>query len=183
MSVFISCFEEAAGVPAVTPQAGYRLHRALAPDALFRYITVGEQAPDVPPGAPVRAGEYEVVHTGDKASAPFDPDGNEPTVMFVNCFVIEPGREAEALAVWHAVNAYMVEQPGYLWHKLHKRVNDDAAFAFVNVVEWESAQAWQAAHDDGFRALVRPPLPFVSLPTLCELVGNGDRQSTPALAP
>jgi hypothetical protein len=36
----------------------------------------------------------------------------------------------------------------------------------VNVVEWESVAAWQAAHDEGFRELAADP-PFVARPTLC----------------
>jgi hypothetical protein len=36
------------------------------------------------------------------------------------------------------------------------------------VVEWESIQAWDAAHDDGFFVLTRrPDIPFVPVATLC----------------
>ena len=62
----------------------------------------------------------------------------------------------------------MVNQPGYRWHRLHHRVHDDAAFGLVNIVEWESVTAWQAAHDAGFRArAVRDHMPFDAHPTLC----------------
>ncbi|HEY0816332.1 MAG TPA: antibiotic biosynthesis monooxygenase [Pseudonocardia sp.] len=44
-------------------------------------------------------------------------------------------------------------KPGYLDHVLHRVVQPDARFRFVNVAHWASAEAWRAAHDDGFRAL------------------------------
>jgi hypothetical protein len=73
-------------------------------------------------------------------------------------------------------NDYMVSTPGCRSHTLHLRVGD-AAFGMVNVVEWESVEAWQAGHDDGFRAIAARPQPFVSHPTLCRPVGvtAGDR--------
>jgi heme-degrading monooxygenase HmoA len=70
--------------------------------------------------------------------------------------------------VWRDVNAYMVNKPGYRWHRLHRRVSDDAPFGLVNVVEWESVAAWRAAHDEGFRErAVRPNMPMTAYPTLC----------------
>lgn len=54
----------------------------------------------------------------------------------------------------------MVTEPGYRWHRLHRRGHDDAPFGLVNLAGWESADAWAAAHDDGFRALAdRPDIP------------------------
>jgi heme-degrading monooxygenase HmoA len=89
--------------------------------------------------------------------------------MFVNCLECPSDREDATFEVWQEINAYMVTKPGYRWHKLHRRTHPDAPFGFVNVVEWESAAAWQAAHDEGFRALAaRPDLTFTAYPTLCQ---------------
>jgi hypothetical protein len=58
----------------------------------------------------------------------------------------------------------------------HRRTHDDAPFGFVNIVEWESAAAWEAAHDDGFRALTAPAnLPFVTYPTVCTPVAGAPK--------
>jgi heme-degrading monooxygenase HmoA len=171
MSIAITCIED--GGFELTPAPGYRLHRALAPDAPFRYITVGERAPELPAEISAWSGRYEIFHTGDVAAAPFDPDATEAPVVFINGLVVAPGNEDVAFEAWHRVNVYMVKQPGYRRHTLHKRVHDHAAFGFVNIVEWESVQSWKAAHDDGFRALTQPPLPFDPMPTLCELVADG----------
>ena len=103
-------------------------------------------------------------------------ENNEQPVTFINAFDVEPSTEETAFAAWQVFNDYMVSKPGYRSHTLHLRVGD-AAFGLVNVVEWESVDAWQAAHDDGFRTIAARPQPFVSHPTLCRPVGvtAGDR--------
>ena len=187
MSIAITCFEVPPGTdPAIERAPGSRLHRALAPDARFRYIAIGADEPAAWAAGMQRdavttlSGRYEVVHVGEQPAPAFDAGGGAKPIIFVNCFVVEPGNEQATFAIWREINDYMVAKPGYRWHRLHRRL-DDAPFAYVNVVEWESAQAWQAAHDDGFRALADPArLPFVTIPTVCEPVGDGERSAAAA---
>lgn len=120
-----------------------------------------------------RSGRYDVLDVSAQAAPVFRTDGREAEVTFVNCFEVEPGREDEAFGVWQEFNAYFVQQPGYRAHTLHRRAAEDAAFGLVNVVRWESPEAWAAAHDDRFRAMVARPLPFISLPTLTRPVLTG----------
>jgi hypothetical protein len=126
------------------------------------------------PGA--MAGSYEVHHANRSAAPAYAAESSEPPVTFINAFDVEPGAEETAFAAWRVFNDYMVSKPGYRSHTLHLRTGD-AAFGMVNVVEWGSVAAWQAAHDDGFRAIAARPQPFVSHPTLCRPVGvtAGDR--------
>jgi len=93
-------------------------------------------------------------------------------VTFVNCFEIPVGREDEFFGLWQQVNAYMRAKPGYLGHALHRALTPDAAFRFVNAAQWASAEHFQAAHDEGFRALVTQPgwAPFRFRPALYEAV-------------
>lgn len=178
MPVTITCFEVASESDIlVDTQPGCRVHRALAPDARFRYITVGDGEAVVRPvdgdAAPVTAwtGSYEVYHERDEAAPPFRADDTASPVVFINCMLVVPGNENAAFEAWKTVNAYMVTKPGYRSHRLHRRLNASAPFGLVNVAEWESAAAWQAAHDAGFRAVaVRPDLPFEPIATLCELI-------------
>jgi heme oxygenase (mycobilin-producing) len=93
-------------------------------------------------------------------------------VEFVNCFEVAPGTEDEFFANWQQVNAYMKEKPGYLGHRLFRSLSPEARFRFVNSAQWESPEAWKAAHDDGFRALVAGA-GFVSTPALYEVVHQG----------
>src|SRR3954451_15382564 len=182
MSVAITCFEMPSGSEfAIDPAPGSQVFRALARDARFPYIALG----DVEPAARVvgigneavrtLSGTYEVHHVGEAAATAFGADPSEKPIVFVNCFLVESGQEEAAFAIWQEINDYMVAKPGYRGHRLHRR-RGNAPFAFVNIVEWESAQAWQAAHDDGFRALADPArLPFVTIPTVCELLTDQDR--------
>jgi len=96
-------------------------------------------------------------------------------VTLVNCFEIAKGREDEFFSLWQQVNYYMREKKGYLGHKLHRSLGPDARFRFVNVAQWASAEDFQVAHDDGFRALVSRPewAPFRSIPALYEVVHEG----------
>lgn len=78
---------------------------------------------------------------------------------------------------WHlaAVNTYMRGKAGYIEYKLHRSLTPDARFRFVNVAQWASLEAFNAAHDAGFRALVSQPAwsAFHSFPTLYEVVHQG----------
>ena len=93
-------------------------------------------------------------------------------VTLINCFNIPAGREDEFFALWRQVNAYMRTKPAYLGHKLHRALTPDAPFRFVNVAQWASAAHFQAAHDEGFRALVNQPAwaAFRSQPALYEVI-------------
>jgi heme-degrading monooxygenase HmoA len=109
-------------------------------------------------------------------------------VTFINCFEVPAGREDGFFALWSEVNRYMRSKPGYLSHRLHHSILPGARFAFVNVALWESAESWQAAHDDGFRALVSAPVwaDFPPTGSLFEVVsenqsGRGGQIPVPAL--
>lgn len=97
-------------------------------------------------------------------------------VTLVNCFEVPAGREEEFFALWQQVNNYMRGKKGYLGHKLHRSLAPDARYRFVNVARWSSAADFQAAHDDGFRALVSQPkwAAFRSTPALYEVVHEGN---------
>jgi hypothetical protein len=158
---------------------GHTLHRAVGEPAAYTWIDLGESATAYEaalvvaeasgrPGA--LSGRYDAFHVNDRAAEVFDPDGQGEGVVFVNCMRFAPDRHDAAFAAWERVNRYMVRKPGYRRHRLHRRLDDDAPFGLVNVVEWESPEAWRAAHDGGFRALAGGDLPFTAHPTLCRQV-------------
>jgi heme-degrading monooxygenase HmoA len=94
------------------------------------------------------------------------------TVTFVNLFDVPVGRDDAFRQQWQQVNDYMRTQPGYVSHKLHRALSENAQHRFVNLAIWASEQDWKDAHDDGFRALVSQEAwqEFPSLPTLYEVV-------------
>jgi heme-degrading monooxygenase HmoA len=92
-------------------------------------------------------------------------------VTFINCFEVAPEADADFLARWKEVIHYMTGKPGYLSHALHRSLGADARYRFVNVVQWSNAEEFEAANDDGFRALVTADYPFV--PALFEVIDTG----------
>jgi heme-degrading monooxygenase HmoA len=97
------------------------------------------------------------------------------TVTFVNLFEIPAGRDDAFLALWREVNAYMRAKDGYLEHRLHRALADNARYRYANVAIWASPEKWRDAHDDGFRALIAHPgwAEFPSTPGLYDVVHEG----------
>jgi heme-degrading monooxygenase HmoA len=67
-------------------------------------------------------------------------------VTLINSFEVPAGREAAFVAMWHALAAWFRTQPGYVSNRLHRAVSPNAAYQFVNVVQWRSEADYQAAH-------------------------------------
>lgn len=97
------------------------------------------------------------------------------SIRFINLFTVPAGRDERFMELWTRVNRYMAAKPGYLNHRLHRAVSDDAPYRFVNYVEWASPDAWADAHDVGFRELVGDPgwAEFTTTPALYEIVHEG----------
>ncbi|MFQ5471223.1 MAG: antibiotic biosynthesis monooxygenase family protein [Gammaproteobacteria bacterium] len=68
-----------------------------------------------------------------------------PNIIVINPFEVPQGREEEALSMWESFADYFRKQPGYISTRLRRAINPDAKFYFVNVAEWESQAAFQAA--------------------------------------
>jgi heme-degrading monooxygenase HmoA len=96
-------------------------------------------------------------------------------VTLINCFEVQAGREEEFFSAFKTVNTYMRGKKGYIGHKMHRSLAADARYRFVNVVQWESGEHCEAAHDEGFRALILKPewSDFRSIPELYEVVHQG----------
>lgn len=105
-------------------------------------------------------------------------------VTLVNCFEVPQGREEEFFSMWQQVNSYMRQKKGYLAHKLHRAIMPEARFGFVNIAHWASLEDFQAAHDEGFRALVGKPewAAFRSTPGLYEVVHQAEADARSANA-
>jgi hypothetical protein len=167
MSTLITCYDVPADAAPPADGSG-QLLRGIDPVKRFAYIEIVDGVPaGTQPRTDGLSGVYEAFHVNSEPAPAFAADGASNSVMFVNCMAFPPENHDAALAVWTRVNAYMVRKPGYRWHRLHRRTHEDAPFGLINVVEWESVAAWQAAHDDGFRALAGGDLPFEAQPTLC----------------
>jgi heme-degrading monooxygenase HmoA len=68
-----------------------------------------------------------------------------PTVILINPFEIAAGEEEQFLKIWLSAAGHMRHAPGFRSLRLHKSLDSQAKFRFVNVAEWESEQQWQEA--------------------------------------
>ena len=92
------------------------------------------------------------------------------SVILINPFEVPEGTDDEQfLSGWQRAADYMREQPGFVNSRLHRALAPDARFRFINVAEWESPQAFQAAvTSDEFREIAKDAGP--SSPALYEVV-------------
>ncbi len=103
------------------------------------------------------------------------PPGAAPAtgpVTLINSFQVAPGRDAAFRDLWGETSRYFVARPGFVSLRLHRAVDDDAPYRWVNVAVWESEADFRAAHGtEQFRTLVTAPgwSEFPSMPALFEV--------------
>lgn len=54
-------------------------------------------------------------------------------------------KEEQFLPIWLEAAEHMRHAPGFHSLRLHKSLDPQTKFRFVNIAEWESAQQWQEA--------------------------------------
>lgn len=77
-------------------------------------------------------------------------------VILINLFVVPAGGEAAALEHWEAARDFLSRQPGFVSTRLHRSIGSGAQFQLVNVAEWSSVEAFQAASQRMKNELARP---------------------------
>jgi heme-degrading monooxygenase HmoA len=91
--------------------------------------------------------------------------------ILINPFEVPPGREEECLQGWEKARAYLAQQPGYISMRLHRALSPGARFTFVNIAEWASPEAFQAAVGSAaFQELTRGMAAFPHYPALYHVV-------------
>jgi heme-degrading monooxygenase HmoA len=103
-------------------------------------------------------------------------------VTLINSFEVAAGRDDAFYPLWQEISVYFREQPGYVSLRLHRAISPTAAYRFVNVANWASAEEFQAAHEtDRFRELVGHPglAEFPSSPALYQVFTEHTRSDRP----
>jgi heme-degrading monooxygenase HmoA len=92
------------------------------------------------------------------------------SVILINPFEVPEGTDDEEfLRGWEHAADYMREQPGFVSSRLHRALQPDARFRFINVAEWSSPQEFQAAvSSEQFREIAKGAGP--GSPALYEVV-------------
>ncbi len=66
-------------------------------------------------------------------------------VTLINLFEVPPVREAETLEAWGAARTFLSGEPGYIDTTLHRALDREARYTFINVAHWESAEDFTRA--------------------------------------
>ena len=74
---------------------------------------------------------------------------SEP-ITLINVFEIRQQDIDAFLRDWQERAEFMSRQPGFRSLRLHRALSPDARFQLVNVAEWDSAEALQAATSQDF---------------------------------
>ena len=91
--------------------------------------------------------------------------------ILINPFEVPPGREEECLQGWEKARAYLAQQPGYLSTRLYRALAPGARFPFVNIAEWVSPEAFQAAiSTEAFQEIIKGMEAFPHYPALYHAV-------------
>lgn len=92
-------------------------------------------------------------------------------VTLINIFEVPAGALDEAVRYWEASRDVLARQPGYLSTRLHQALMPDAHFQLINVAQWESVEAFQAAPAHMRQEVrVTPPVGLVANPALFRVI-------------
>jgi len=97
-------------------------------------------------------------------------DGNSGPVVLINLFEVPSGADEGFIAAWEHARDFLAAQGGYSSTELHQSLGPDAEFRFVNVAEWASAVAFQAA--TGQPDFPGRDMPFPAHPGLYQVVAE-----------
>lgn len=65
--------------------------------------------------------------------------------VLINSFSVPKGRETDFLKAWNETAIMMRQAHGFINTTLHRSLDSETRFQFVNVAHWENAEAYYAA--------------------------------------
>ncbi len=66
------------------------------------------------------------------------------TATLINVFQVPPERDEEFLRLWEQANEMLQAASGYASTRLHRALQPDARYRFINVAELDSVEDWRA---------------------------------------
>lgn len=94
---------------------------------------------------------------------PLSAQAQQPAVVLINIFDVPPGQEEATQRFWERARDFLKTQPGYVNTRLHKNIDSKGRFQLINIAEWNSPQAFQAASQAMAKTLTdNPPPPGVT---------------------
>jgi heme-degrading monooxygenase HmoA len=119
--------------------------------------------------------EFAGASSISSASEDIEPLEGGP-VTFINVFEVPVEQIETFTAHWRELAKIMSAAPGFRDARLHRALSPRTRFQIVNVANWESRQAWEAAtanpeFQEGLRALTEDTeVQFSANPALYEVV-------------
>ena len=100
------------------------------------------------------------------------PEGSSTmsSIVLINAFEVPPEHDEVFVRGWEAARDFLQRQAGYISTRLHQSLDPAARFRFINVAEWQSPAAFQAAMNHPEFAAMRQAMPFTSYPSLYHVV-------------
>ena len=59
-------------------------------------------------------------------------------VVLITVFSVPEGKEEEFFVWWNEVKETVIKAPGFISGKLHRSLQSNARFNFINVAQWEN---------------------------------------------
>ena len=69
-------------------------------------------------------------------------------VTLINIFSVPKEIETEFIKSWHKTAEQMKHQPGFIDTKLHRNLEEDGKYQYINLAHWESAEAFKTAQSN-----------------------------------
>lgn len=70
------------------------------------------------------------------------------SVTLINIFSVSQEIESEFVESWHKTAEQMKQQPGFINTTLHRNLEEDDKYRYINVANWESAAAFKTAQSN-----------------------------------
>lgn len=90
--------------------------------------------------------------------------------VLINVFEVPVERDEEFLVGWEMGKRLMEQQPGYVSTALHRSLDPQATFRYINIAVWDSAQHFQAALTSPEFAAYRDRVPFPHYPSVYTVI-------------
>lgn len=94
-------------------------------------------------------------------------------VTLINPFHVPESQEQAVLEHWEQARDLLETQPGYISTTLHRSLQPNSQFHYINVAKWESTDDFKAAISEMNKSLSPLSIPGVEFyPALYEVIRN-----------
>lgn len=104
-------------------------------------------------------------------SAPKQEASSETSVVLIATFVVPASMEDGFLQWWRVLKPYFAAQPGFVSARLHRSLDQNQQYRFINIAEWRSSDAYRQALSSMWSTVPKPSIPgFEWHPALYEVI-------------